>query len=174
MITYTVHERAIGEGNVALRADSIIFVKDGFAWLALFFPLLWMLFNRMWLVLLAFVVAMLVLQAGATAAGFGEMLAGWITLGASVLFAFHANDLRRWTLARKGYAFAGLVTGRNREECETRFFDGWLAAQEEQSPPSSRMTGAPPKPATPQPPAPARQRGTGDDEVIGLFPEPNT
>ena len=170
MITYTVHERGSGEDNVALRADSIIFVKEGFAWLALLFPLLWMLFNRMWLVLLAFLVVMSVLQAAAAAAGFGEMLAGWITLGGSLLFAFHANDLRRWTLARRGYVFAGLVTGRDREECETRFFDGWLAEQEAESPaqPSGRAT------MTPAPPAPKRQAGTGDDDVIGLFPEPNT
>ncbi len=174
MITYTVYERADGESNVALRADSIVFVKEGFAWLALFVPMLWMLFYRMWLVLLAFVIIMLVVQAAATAAGFGEMLAGWITLGASLLFAFHANDLRRWTLARKGYAFAGLVTGRNREECETRFFDGWLATQEADHVPPAPGPGEPQKIVTPQPPAPPRQKGTRDDDVIGLFPEPNT
>ncbi len=174
MITYTVYERADGESDVALRADSIVFVKDGFAWLALFFPLLWMLFNRMWLVLLAFIVVMLALQAAATVAGFGEMLAGWITLGAGLLFAFHANDLRRWTLARKGYAFAGLVTGRNREECETRFFDGWLAAQEADHVRPGIEPGAPQNTVTPQLPAPARQKKTSDDDVIGLFPEPNT
>ena len=174
MITYTVYERADGESDVALRADSIVFVKDGFAWLALFFPLLWMLFNRMWLVLLAFIVVMLALQAAATVAGFGEMLAGWITLGAGLLFAFHANDLRRWTLTRKGYAFAGLVTGRNREECETRFFDGWLAAQEADHARPGIEPGAPQNTVTPQLSAPARQKSTSDDDVIGLFPEPNT
>ncbi|MDA7946393.1 MAG: DUF2628 domain-containing protein [Hyphomicrobiaceae bacterium] len=170
MITYTVHERATGETNVALRADSIIFVKEGFAWLALFFPLLWMLFNRMWLVLLGFLAVMSVLQAAAAAAGLAEMLAGWITLGASLLFAFHANDLRRWTLARNGYAFAGLVTGRDREECESRFFDGWLAAQEPEGAggPSVGVT------APTRLPAPQRRPSASDDDVIGLFPEPNT
>ena len=170
MITYTVHERASDEDNVALRADSIIFVKEGFAWLALLFPLLWMLFNRTWLVLLAFLVVMSVVQAAAAAAGYGEMLAGWITLGGSLLFAYHANDLRRWTLGRRGYEFAGLVTGRDREECETRFFDGWLADQGHEG----RSDPSPASPVTPAPSVPKRQAGRGDDDVIGLFPEPNT
>ena len=170
MITYTVHERASDEDNVALRADSIIFVKEGFAWLALFFPLLWMLFNRTWLVLLGFLVVMSVLQAAAAAVGYSETLAGWITLGGSLLFAYHANDLRRWTLDRRGYEFAGIVTGRDREECETRFFDGWLADQDVESPPAPSRGPI----VTPAPPAPNRQAGKRDDDVIGLFPEPNT
>ncbi|MGI9386740.1 MAG: DUF2628 domain-containing protein [Methyloligellaceae bacterium] len=173
MITYTVHERADSVADVALRAESILFVKDGFAWLALFFPVLWMLFQRMWLVLLAFLIIVSALEAGLAAAGLGEMLAGWVTLGASVLFAFQANDLRRWTLARRGYSVAGLVTGRNREECEMRFFESWLAAQEPQGSSDDAPSSAPTS-TTPKPQPSERPSGKTDDDVIGLFPEPNT
>ncbi len=173
MVTYTVHERADSVADVASRAESILFVRDGFAWLALFFPILWMLFYRMWLVLLAFLVVIAVLQAGLAAAGLGELLAGWVTLGASVLFAFQANDLRRWTLARRGYAFVGLVSGRNREECEMKFFESWLPAQE----PRTSVDGAQPAaPAStlPKPQPTERPSAKSDDDVIGLFPEPTT
>ena len=55
MVTYTVHERNGGSGTLAERADAIVFVKEGFAWAALVFPILWLLYHRMWLVLAGFV-----------------------------------------------------------------------------------------------------------------------
>lgn len=170
MATYTVHERNTGIADIASRADSILFVKDGFAWLALFIPILWMLFHRMWLVLLAFLLIVSAIEAGLAAAGLGEMLAGWVTFGASLLFAFQANDLRRWTLARRGYSLVGLVTGRNRRECEVKFFEIWLPAQgaSDSEPPSAST------PATQKPAASERRPAKSDDDVIGLFPEPST
>lgn len=169
MATYTVFESGDSESDIAKRAEAVKFVREGFAWLALFFPLLWMLFHCMWVVLLAYLIVITVLQGLLALGGFTEMIAGWLTLGVSVLFAFQANDLRRWSLARKGYVFAGIVTGRNRSECETRFFDSWLANQEHPT--------SPPQPGTslhePKSSTSARPANAADDDVIGLFPEPN-
>ena len=170
MVTYTAHERNEGASDVTSRADSIIFIKDGFAWLALFIPILWLLFHRMWLVLLAFLVIVTGLQAVLAVAGLTEMIGGWVTFGVSLLFAFQANDLRRWTLARRGYSLAGLATGRNREECEMKFFESWLAAQDspDAEPPSA------PAPTAQGRIAPERRLVKSNDDVIGLFPEPST
>lgn len=172
MVTYTVHERADTTADVTARAETVLFVKDGFAWLALFFPILWMLFYRMWLVLLGFLLVVTAIQAALAAAGYAEMFTGWVTFGASLLFAFQANDLRRWTLGRRGYAQTGLVTGRNRDECEMKFFESWLAAQE--SEPSPDTAPAPAPAHTPAKRQPAdRPSGKPDEDVIGLFPEPS-
>jgi len=170
--TYTVYERGNSGSDIATRADAIRFVREGFAWLALFFPLLWMMFHCMWVVLLAYVIVITALQGLLALGGLTEVIAGWLALGISVLFAFQANDLRRWTLARKGYVFAGIVTGRNRAECETRFFDGWLANQEQPVSPGSQQPAAGPHEANPS--TSTRPSGAADDDVIGLFPEPNT
>lgn len=169
MVTYTVHERDSDVKDITARAEAILFVKEGFAWLALLFPVLWMLFHRMWLVLLFFIVIVAALQVGFAAAGAGEAAAGWVTFALSLLFALQANDLRRWSLARKGYQLAGLVSGRDLRECEQRFFDDWLAVED-------TPAGGTPKTSPPVAPsgkaaaAPAESGGQGD-EVIGLFPE---
>ena len=34
------------------RADRLAFVKDGFSWPALFVPLLWLIYHRMWIELI--------------------------------------------------------------------------------------------------------------------------
>ena len=161
MVTYTVHERNEASGTLAGRAQAIAFIKDGFAWMALLFPILWLLYHRMWLVLAGFIALLAVLQGLLILAQFnGEML-GWALAGLSILFAFQANDLRRWSLARRGYWLVGPVSGANRAACEARFFDAWLAAQGAQKSPE-------PGQATPG----AAQKSDAGDEVIGLFPDP--
>ena len=55
MVTYTVHERSDETGNITDRADKVLFVKEGFGWVALLFPVLWLLYHRLWLVLAGFI-----------------------------------------------------------------------------------------------------------------------
>ena len=111
MVTYTVHERNETSGTLAERADAVTFVYDGFAWLALVFPILWLLYHRMWLVLVGLVVVFAAMQGVLLLAGLADQVQGWAVVGVSILFAFQANDLRRWSLARKGFRFAGPVSG---------------------------------------------------------------
>jgi hypothetical protein len=162
---YTVYEPPGGdESDVASRAEKIAFVKDGFSWLAFFVPVLWLIFQRMWLELIAFLVVI-----GGVSWAFGtqdpgKALAGWVVLGLTVLFAFEANDLRGWKLRRRGYQFAGVAAGRDRYAAERSFFEGWLPQQRRSTPSLSPVPKSPAgKPAKPP-------RGDGD-EVIGLFPQ---
>ncbi len=165
MVTYTVHERNETSGSLAERADAVTFVYDGFAWLALVFPILWLLYHRMWLVLVGLVVVFAAMQGVLLLAGLADQVQGWAVVGVSILFAFQANDLRRWSLARKGFRFAGPVSGANRAACEARFFELWLAAQAELKP-GRTAYGKPPAAA-----GKAGRKGDDGDEVIGLFPE---
>ena len=60
MIIYTVHEPQRPGQSIEARADSIVFVKEGFTiWGFLFGPL-WLLYNRLWL---AFVVTLVLMAA---------------------------------------------------------------------------------------------------------------
>lgn len=167
MITCTVHERDEIEGNIETRAGKIIFVREGIAWWALFFPLIWILFHRLWLVLLLYLAAVFVIGAAAELADIPEAAGGLATMALSFLLALEGNDLRRWTLKRKGYALADVTGGRDMAECEQRFFESWLPAQEQQ------RTSATPAPSLPrESKANQTSAAPGGDDVIGLFPEP--
>lgn len=170
MVTYTVHERGGEETDIAARAEKIVFIKEGFAWLALVFPLVWLLYHRLWIVLAGFVVIITLLEVGVMSLGLNEAVAVFTTLALSAIFALQANDLRRWSLERKGFALADLVSAVDRSECERKFFSRWLAHEGAGSDPAPQMSAKSPKPETAFQDKPSKA-GTGDD-VIGLFPEP--
>ena len=129
MVTYTVHEREDETGEISERADEIVFVKEGFAWLALLMPILWLLYHRMWLALIGFIALIIALQATFSAIHIADDVSGWAILAVSAIFALLANDVRRWTLDMRGFRLVEPVSGRDLEECEQRFFTDWLAAQ---------------------------------------------
>ena len=173
---YTVYEPPEGDDADTLsRADKVTFVKDGFNWVALFLPAFWLLFQRMWLELLAFLVLIAGVQWLFGPGESGRQVAGWVTLGLTVLFAFEANDLRGWKLRRRGYRFAGTASGSNREEAERSFFTAWLPEQERPAHPLVRraQTSSASSPASaPQDLASQTlaQRSADADAVIGSFP----
>lgn len=131
MIAYSVLEPSPPPDDPIEHADRIAFVREGFAWLALLFPFIWLLVHGMWLVLLLFIAVVAAVNVGFVATGLGEAAASWATIAISVLFAFQANDLRRWTLERRGFKVIGAVSGRNRDECEIRFFADWDGVRQE-------------------------------------------
>ncbi len=164
MTVYSVYEPPVPATDVIERADRLAFVREGFSWVALLVPLLWLLYHRMWIesVVLFLVYVGLQLAFGGDAQG--QALTAWASVAISILFAFEANDLRTASLERRGYRFAGVVSGRDRVEAERAFFIRWLPEQERAQPvaplPPRRSTEA----RTPLP----REEG---EEVIGLFPQ---
>lgn len=159
MKLYTVHAPPAGQGDGASDPLAFAFVKEGFCWPALFLPVIWILFRRLWLVLLVYLAIVLAFTVA------GLRFDGPALAAAGVLFAFlfalEANELRRWTMARRGWRFLGVAEGRNRTEAELRFFAGWLAdAPMIAEPVPPRPSGMPPH---------ARRPG---DDIIGVFPSP--
>ncbi|WP_068084833.1 DUF2628 domain-containing protein [Polycladidibacter stylochi] len=152
----------------------IAFVRDGFAWLALFFPILWFLFHRMWLVLLgylALVVAFLYVEPT-----FNEGATGLVSLAFSILVAFEANALRSWTLKRKNFELAGIVSARNAAEAEIRFFDQWLAKSSHSAQEGIQPRPAPQNADTTNYSSPTESKSfslrTSGDDVVGLPSSP--
>jgi hypothetical protein len=166
VVTYTVHEREDESGDIQDRADKIVFVKEGYAWIALVMPVLWLLYHGMWLVLTGFVALVVAFQVVFSVSGIGEDVAGPATFVISAMFALLANDLRRWTLGLRGYRLVEPVSGRDLEECEERFFTDWLAAQGN---PTEGIKHVQKHSGVQAGPVPAR---TATEDVIGLFPEP--
>ena len=149
-------------------------MKEGFAWLALITPTLWVLYHRLWWVLLGLIcVGVLIAIIPALVTG-DTAAATYSSLLVNLIMGFVANDLRRWTLARRGFVEVATVQAANRDAAEFRYFSNWDAGpilpQPVSAPPSAKPTEQP-GPWRPQ--GPAKPPATSDDPaVIGMFPEP--
>jgi hypothetical protein len=154
MTIYTVHAPPAGDRR-AMDPTAFAFVKEGFCWPALFFPFVWILYRRLWLVLLGYLVVTLALAR--FGAALGEPVQGSAALLAWLLFALEANGLRRWTLERNGWRLVGVASGTRLSDAEQRFFPAWIAA-------GAKVPAAPSAPPPPQ--KPSAEAG----EVLGLFP----
>lgn len=158
MRAWTIHDPAPAAAPSASRAADIVVVKDGFAWWALFFPLIWLLVQRLWWAAFSYVVVAVLFGVAVSYLSFGG--AGIFVIGLLIHLwvAFDGNDMRRRHLLHRGYAEIARVSGRDREEAERVFFARWLPDREE----------APQQP----PPAPRPPPRPDDPQVVGLFPEP--
>ena len=124
---YSVYEPPSEAQDLEDRADSLVFVKDGFSWPALFVPGLWLLYRRMWLELVLFL-SLPGAWLGVRPERRGQTMFGWLGLALVVLFAFEANDLRRAALERRGYRQMGIGGRRSRDDAELAFFRVLAAA----------------------------------------------
>ena len=170
MTLYTVNAPPAGSAGAAPDPGSLVFVKEGFSWPALLIPELWLIFRRMWLVLVLYVaVALLLVE---LAARLGDALPISVVILARFLFALEANGLRRWTLERNGYALLAVVEGRGRDEAERRFFSEWMGEVAAANPPAPPVSPAPPTPVAAAPRAEPWKPTPENGGVVGLFPAP--
>jgi hypothetical protein len=163
---YSVYQPPSEAPDLAERADRLAFVKEGFSWPALLVPLLWLIYYRMWIELIVLVLLYIALPAVFGTDVRGEMLAGWASLAIAVLFGFEANDLRSFSLERRGYRLVGVASGRDRTEAERSFFHAWLPRQAKGTRTPER--GSEPRREGETTPLVPRE----GEEVIGLFPRP--
>ena len=159
MAVYTVHEPP-PRGAAAPDPERFVFVRDGFSFWALLLGPIWMLWHRMWVVLLGYglVVAVLgwVLRATHVPASVALLVSALLAL----LIGFEAATLRRFTLARRGFANVGVVVGDDLELAERRFFDVWIRRHADEDAPRGETPAGTVRLAQPR------------DDVLGLFPEP--
>src|SRR5918998_2801474 len=105
--------------------DRFVFIRDGFYFWAFLLTPLWMLYRRLWLVLIGYLLLSGALAFGLPPLGLGGGPAFAIQLLLSILIGLEAGALRRWTLRRHKWREAGLVSADNHEGAERRFFDAW-------------------------------------------------
>ncbi len=122
MNLYTVHYRQEFENSLTGMAQDVVLVKDGFNWLALFFPTLWFLAKKMWLVFAIY----LAIQAFIVALVFGANMPTEILtitkFTGNVILGFEGNTIHRWSLNRSRYRERLTVAARDMIAAEHRFF----------------------------------------------------
>jgi hypothetical protein len=172
MSVYTVHEPPVRTANSLSDAERLVFVRDGFTFWAFIAAPLWMLWHRMWVVLVGYVLVTVILIAGLAALGASRTALVVVGLFISLLVGLESSTLRRFTLRRRGWNNLGIVSGDDVEDAERRFFGVWLR----QAPSQSAAPAAPPPPmpssAAPSSGPPPLPRMARTPNVIGLFPEP--
>ncbi|MGP0094857.1 MAG: DUF2628 domain-containing protein [Xanthobacteraceae bacterium] len=160
MAIYTVHEPPRPSGNTIADADRFVFVRDGFyGWAFLLAPI-WMIRRGLWLVLLLYLIVSVGLFVALWAIGASGEAQALVGLLLMILVGTEAATLRRWTLARRGWSNVGVVVGDDVESAERRFFASWFGPHAR--PPETSGAAAGMRMATPP------------DDVIGLFPQPET
>ena len=104
------------------RADADeVYVRDGFHVLGFLLPLVWLLWNRLWIETLVLLAVMLGLGFLGETSGTAEMLVGGFTLLVSIYVGLEGSALRLWALRRRGYAEWGVVEADSRADAETRY-----------------------------------------------------
>lgn len=95
-----------------------VLVREGFAWLAFFFTLPWLLWHRLWLEAVIYLGLVAILAALVPA---GAALP--VALALQFLLGAHARDLKRWSLARRGYVQAHVVAERDADRALLRLIE---------------------------------------------------
>lgn len=127
MKSYTVflppHDGFLSTEERALaQAEDMVLVKEGFFWLAFLVPILWLLFNRMWLYAFSYIVAIIALTLLTDRVlGFSDMQQIILMVGTSLIIGFEAHGLKANALKKRGWREAGVAVGRNRDEAERDF-----------------------------------------------------
>ena len=130
MKTYAIYHRSRTPAGVLAEPDDAVFVKEGPAWPALFVPVLWALWNQLWLVTAGIVALELVLAGVGKITSLPASTMVPISLLINLLIALEGNELRRWTLERRGYGLVGLVTAPSPYEAELIYFERLLSEKE--------------------------------------------
>jgi Protein of unknown function (DUF2628) len=95
-----------------------VLVREGFSWGALCFGPVWLALHRAWiaavLTLAATILVIVLASGGATAALLTALI---------VLLGLSGNDLRRWSLERRGFLLAQVVVARDELEALRRLLD---------------------------------------------------
>ena len=164
MPTYTIHAPPPKAGEPASDPQRFVFVRDGFHFWAFLLAPLWVLYRRLWLVLVLYLVVNGVFGIAFVALRAPMTLQVSVDLLIALLLGFEAATLWRWTLARRGWRTLGFVVGDDEENAERRFFAEWTKRAAPSAPP--------PVAAEPQYAAPVRRGPPSGADVIGLFPEP--
>jgi len=151
--------------------DRFAFVRDGFHfWAALLSPV-WLLWHRLWLALIGWIILLLALDVGMARLGAGRTAILLANVLAALLMGFEAASLRRWTLSRRNWRQLDIVVADDEEQAERRFFERWTAKQRALNDQSAVDRGAPP-PTRDIPGQPFSKPPPSHGDIIGLFPEP--
>ncbi len=158
MRLWTVHEPRAA-ANAAAWADRTLFIKDGFSWPAFLIPLPWLLYHRLWLGTLIYVLIAVAAGLAGTFLPLTENAGFALALLANLYAGFEGSDLRRRKIEARGFVQTGSVLAKKGEEAELVYF--------------AERAAIPATFTAPPQDAPHRvHTPSGGHGVLGLFPEP--
>lgn len=170
MAVYTVHGLR-PDIYTARPGDRVVFIRDGFYFWAFAAGLIWLVWHRLWLALLGYIVVLIAVTFALALAGVFSGARLTVMLVISLLVGFEAASLWRWTLSRGKWRQLDIIVADDQEAAERRFFDHWTEQRPSGGAPDDR--GAPPPvrdyAGLSRPVAPAASPA---HDIIGLFPQP--
>jgi hypothetical protein len=170
MPVYTVHAPR-ANGSDIRATDRFAFVRDGFHFWAFLLGPLWLLWHRLWLALVGWIVVVIGLDLALRRAGVGSAATFAIDLLFALLMGLEAASLQRWTLSWRNWRQVDLVVADSQESAERRFFDRWAGeARGLRNDQTAVDRGGPPP--TREVEGQAYSRPPQPDQIIGLFPDP--
>ncbi len=141
MVVFTVYEPPSVARDRIDRAGKLVFIKDGFSWLAAILPVVWFLVKGLWLELGLFLAGGALLTWGMEASSGTSELSGVALLIVQIIIGFEAGLIQATALERRGWRHVGTVTGHDQDQAERRFFETWQP--QERADPTSSGAGAP-------------------------------
>jgi hypothetical protein len=161
MPVFTVHA-PVSAAAARADADDFVFVRDGFHFWAFLLGPLWLLWHRLWLALVGYLVVIAGIVAALTLLRTGADTRFAVMLLIALLTGYEAASLSRWSLSRGRWRELGVVVADNAENAEHRFFAQW----------TGEGSAAGPAPGNRPPPAVPQNRSGATPDVIGSFPQP--
>jgi hypothetical protein len=172
MPVYTVHAPSAYAADFG-ATDKFVFVRDGFHFWAMVLGPLWLIWHRLWLALLGWLVLVVALEFAVLQFGRGFLAVTAVDIIIAILMGLEASTLQRWTYSRHKWRQLDVVVADDEESAERRFFDRFTVGK--------RWTGYDPLSVDRGSPPPTREiQGQRFSEppplpqggIIGLFPEP--
>ncbi len=116
---YTVHIN----DEVKEISQRVELVREGFSIWAFVFHALWLLYNRLWIPFVIYLVLVAYIVEGGARMGWSETTIAILQVGLQLLLAVSAHDLQRWALARRGYRLSGVTIGESELHATQRAYD---------------------------------------------------
>jgi hypothetical protein len=172
MPVYTVHGPSADGTDVRSTTDKFVFVRDGFSFRAFVLGPVWLIYRRLWLALVGYIVLSVAIAVALSwlHASFGTR--SIVMLLIAILMGLEAASLRRWTFSRGKWRLLDVVVADDEEAAERRFFDRWTAKRTVDFDPSAVDRGAPPPTRTGQGQPFSQPPPVPRNDIIGLFPQP--
>jgi uncharacterized protein DUF2628 len=110
-------------GASVRKGEELVFLRDGFSWLAFLFPPLWLLWHRLWIEAVA-VFAVLFAASTLERVGWLAMAVPFLSLLVSIFIGLEGNTMRIAARQRRGWRVATLIEAGSEDDAETRYAVG--------------------------------------------------
>jgi Protein of unknown function (DUF2628) len=156
MPAFTILEPPAYRQAVIDDADRFIFLPERFSLWAFLFGPLWMIWRRLWVVLIVYVVGIGLIVYALRLLSVDSSAVAVVLALIHLLIGLDATSLVRWTRIRHGWRECGIVIADDLDMAERRFFHNRMVLRTPARPSSMPAAGSP----------------AARTDIIGLFPEP--